>query len=529
MPGKMSPAAEAVAADSLLLDQPKSSAPFSAELAELAAEQHEQVTQKQLRPQKERAPVADAVDEGQVRDRATTERSTVLRPPQGPAAPQAPAAPLAPGAPAAFAGGTDNNTTIPPDTAGAVGPQHVFNPLNNNVWIFNRSGTVVAPVVSLNRFWSGLGVQGDTFDPRAVYDPYDGRYIFATMADATQPTSKLLIAVSTNSDPLQWISHAIQVDNAAQGQVWFDFPSVGFTADKITVQINLFTRAGNQFAGSTIYALDKQSIYNPPHQAPVQRFVLVNKGATHVPAVTYDPAMNDQYLLARWGGNIQGHGYLLVYKLSGNVGLNHATLTQVGFLGTTSTWESFPPNDIGPQSEIPERLSVGDDRLLGVCVRNGRLYCCHSVMLPVGGVTRSAVQWWEIDIANWSVLNVGRIDDPNGAICYSSPSISVNKQNDLLIGHAHFSKTTHPSGAYTLRNSGGQPAPTLVYAPGLNTYFKTFSGTTNRWGDYSHAQVDPSNDRDFWTVQEFAGAQANLWATMWAHIPMAAAATVAVA
>ena len=148
------------------------------------------------------------------------------------------------------------------------------------------------------------------------------------MADAGEPTSRLLIAVSTTNDPTQpFVSHAIQVDDAVQGQTWFDFPSVGFSADKITVQINLFTRNGNQFAGSTVYAIDKQSIYNPPHQAPVQRFILQNKGATQVPAVTYDRTLNDQYLVARWGGNIQGKGFLVAYRLSGNVALGQATLT----------------------------------------------------------------------------------------------------------------------------------------------------------------------------------------------------------
>jgi hypothetical protein len=525
MPARMDPAPEIAATEALLLDQPKASAPFELGISRLAAEVREQFAVKPLRPPKERAPIAEAVDEQQVLDRASAAETVTLRPPPGPGLALAPVAPPAPAAPATFAGGTDNGTSIPPDTAGAAGPNHVFNPLNNNVWIFDRSGKAAATTVSLNRFWSGLGVQGDTFDPRAVFDPFSDRYVFACMADANLPTSRLLIAASTATDPLQWISHAIQVDDAAQGTVWFDFPSVGFTADKITVTVNLYTRGANgQFSGATIYVIDKQSLYNPPHQAPVQRFILKNKGGTHVPAVTYDSGTNDQYLVSRWGGNIQGQGYLLINKISGSVATNQAALTQVGFVGTATTWDSFPPADLGPQSAIPNRVSVGDDRILGACIRNGRLYCCHTVMLPAGNVTRSAVQWWEIDTATQSTV-VGRIDDPSGAICYAAPSIAVNKQNDLLIGHAAFSAATHPSGAYTLRNSGGQPPAPFTFAPGQNSYFKTFSGATNRWGDYSHTQVDPTNDRDFWTAQEFAAAQADTWATMWAHITVPAAPT----
>jgi hypothetical protein len=135
-----------------------------------------------------------------------------------------------------------------------------------------------------------------------------------------------------------------------------------------------------------------------------------------------------------------------------------------------------------------------------------------------GAPTRSGVQWWEIDLANWSVLQVGRIDDPTGAVCCAAPSLSVNAQNDLLIGHAQFSSNIHPSGGYMLRRAGGQPQPSNLFALGQNTYFKTFGGPTNRWGDYSHTQVDPLNDVDFWTVQEFAGGVPDNWATKWAHI-----------
>jgi hypothetical protein len=240
-----------------------------------------------------------------------------------------------------------------------------------------------------------------------------------------------------------------------------------------------------------------------------------------VPAVTYDPAVADQYLVARWGGNIQGQGYVVIYKLAGNVGLGQATFTQVGFVGTASTWAPFPPGDLGKQASIPQLLSVGDDRVLAVCVRNNRLYCCHAVMLPVGGPTRSAVQWWEINMASWSVIQVGRIDDPTGAVCYTAPSVSVNARDDLLIGHAQFSATIHPSGSYAVR-AGGAPIASNTFAPGLNSYFKTFGGTSNRWGDYSHAQVDPADDVNFWTVQEFADQPRDTWATMWTCVPVGA-------
>jgi hypothetical protein len=513
MPARMDPTAALPPGEPLILQQPSRSAPFERVRNEAFAREREERQVKPLRSPKERQPVANEVDASQVLNSAASATMSTVSP-----SPAAPVAAPPPVAPLTFPGGSDNGTTIPPDTAGAVGPNHVLNALNNNVWTFDRTGLQASPTISLNAFWSGLGIQGHTFDPRAVFDPYGRRFIFVTMADAESPTSSLLVAASQTDDPTQgWASHAIPVDDASQGQVWFDFPSVGFTADKITIQINLFTRNANQFAGSTIYAIDKRSLYDPPHQASVQRFTLQSQGATHVPVLTYDPAFADQFVIARWSGNIQGQGYLVCYKISGNVATGQATLSRIGFLTAPQTWDSFPPGDIGPQLAIPQLLSVGDDRILGTCYRDGKLYCCHAVMLPSGGPTRSAIQWWEIDTASWTVLNVGRIEDPAGAVFYASPSMAINGQGDLVIGHAQFSSNVHPSGAFTLRRAGGPVQPPQIFAPGLNSYNKTFGGPTNRWGDYSFTQVDP-NDIDFWTVQEFADATADTWATMWTQI-----------
>jgi hypothetical protein len=45
---------------------------------------------------------------------------------------------------------------------------------------------------------------------------------------------------------------------------------------------------------------------------------------------------------------------------------------------------------------------------------------------------------------------------------------------------------------------------------GNGSYFVTFGGTNNRWGDYSATVIDPLNPNSFWTFQEFVNG-ANNW------------------
>lgn len=120
--------------------------------------------------------------------------------------------------------------------------------------------------------------------------------------------------------------------------------------------------------------------------------------------------------------------------------------------------------------------------------------------------------------SGYLVNALGRVDDPSAATCFAFPTVAVNARGDILMGCAHFTGASHPSAAYVFKPSGGSAQTPVVFAPGLATYLKTGSGATNRWGDYSATQVDPVNDPDFWTVQEYAETPANTWGTMWAHV-----------
>jgi hypothetical protein len=528
--GAMDPNAPMPSGEPFILAPLRPSAPFSGPGSRLTAAAMRALAPvpKPLRPSKERQPRATVVDRQQVRNAPPTPaalRSVVPQPRLAP--PAAPALGIR-----TFKGGQDHGAGIPPDTAGAVGPAHVFNPLNDMVSIFDHMGNSSPGFpIPLDDFWQQLlGTRRSTFDPKVVFDPHEGRFVLVTMADAAMPTSSLYIAVSETADPTgAWVADSFQVDDEAQGQVWLDYPTLGFSSDKVTVQVNMFTRDGNNFADSTIYVFDKRTLYDPPHRAAVQRFVLRKRGGTQVPAVTYDAGISDQFLLSTWTGNVEGGGFLAAYRISGSPVAGRATLTRLGFVTSGgATWDSFPPGGgFAPQQGIPDKVDVGDDRLLSVCLRGGVLYCSHMALLPDGGPNRSAAQWWEIDAATFAVNTLGRVDDPTGSTFFAFPTLAVNARDDLLIGLAQFTAGSHPSAAFVYRPRGGPAQPPQVFAAGLDTYNKTNGGPANRWGDYSATQPDPGNDFDFWTVQEYAEAPADRWGTMWARItvpPVAVAA-----
>ena len=356
------------------------------------------------------------------------------------------------------------------------------------------------------------------FDPKVFYDPYGGRWIFTSCDDARAASSGLLIGVSQTSDPFgMWNLYKIDVD--AANLVWADYPSLGFNKDWIVVQVNMFTHAGS-FDGSNVYVFDKSNLYSGGAGA----FTLFQglTGGTQVPAVTYDSSLSTLYLLQRWNS---ASGVLQLYQITGAVGSE--SLSAVAFVTSPQAWVTSPGSvDFAPQLGSVQKFQNNDARMQSLVYRNGSLWAIHTIFLPAGGApTRASVQWWEITPAG-AITQRGRIDDGTGATFYAFPSIAVNMNDDVLIGYSRFSASQYASANYSFRASADAVntlrADTVLKA-GEAPYYKTFSGTENRWGDYSHTVVDPVNDIDLWTIQEYAATPSggtDRWGTWWGKLDL---------
>ena len=236
--------------------------------------------------------------------------------------------------------------------------------------------------------------------------------------------------------------------------------------------------------------------------------------------ISNDANVDIMYLARSWSS---AWGLLRVSSITGPVG---APVYNAG-IGFPSAvpWDFRGPD--APQLGSTDLIDTGDARIGQPCTyRDGSLWCTHHVFLPAGAPTHSSIQWWKLDPQTSTVVQFGRIDDPSGDTFYAYPSIAVNKYDDVLIGYSRFSADQYASANYAFRY-GSDPAGTLnddtVLKAGEASYYKIFSETMNRWGDYSATVVDPVNDRDLWTIQEYAATPisgSDRWGTWWGMIPV---------
>ena len=174
-----------------------------------------------------------------------------------------------PGPSTSFKGEFLSATSIPPDTMGAVGLNHVVNVTNDRMRIQTREGIELSRV-TLNTFWAGVTIKGATvssFDPKILYDRFNDHWVLVSTFNAQSISSGVGFAVSQTSDPMgTWNRYTAESDpsSTAAGGRWIDYPSIGLDKDKLVVMYNVFNygTAGSGYYGPYIYVLDKIAAYN---------------------------------------------------------------------------------------------------------------------------------------------------------------------------------------------------------------------------------------------------------------------------
>jgi len=434
--------------------------------------------------------------------------------------------PVSPSPADTFMSSPSDNTSIPPDTHGAVDSTYCVSAINDSVVIRLKTGAFVSGMV-LDNFWSSMETHGaGAYDPRIHYDPNYGRWIFVTDCYGETDYSTIFVAVSATGNPTgTWHMYKLVVGGSSG--TWLDFPCVGFNNKWVAVSGNFFTSAGS-FTHDVIYTFNYASMMAG---TAVTTSTLTPTGGSFcvAPALTYDASEPNLYAIEDHNG---GSGQLKLWKISGPVGT--PVLSAVTAVPTSTIhWQQDGNGgaDFAPQLGTTDLIQTNDDRINNLQQRNGMLWCAHNIFLPATGTaTRCSAMWWEIDTTGTPVQN-GIVDDPTNTVFYAFPSIAVNAAGDALMGFAYLSSNLYPSAAYSMHFSTDaldSMRPPFIFRHGQKPYYLTYSGTENRWGDYSGTCIDPVNDTDFWTIQEsvpnYSGGITNCkWDTWWAHVKLCSA------
>lgn len=402
-----------------------------------------------------------------------------------------------------------------PDCMGVAGPNHLMITINGLVIIQRRDGQTISSVLS-DTFWNGLGT--GAFDPRLYYDPFANRWIFSSDLNQSSTNSALLLAVSAGSDPTgRWFRYKIDADPTDTS--WADYPKLGFNNRWVVLQANMEPLPGTaatEANRSHLFVFNKTNLYAG---GPAQfTYISVPPDAIEsydiVPSANYDATLQSMFLLALRpdtnGSWTDFPPVIRIYELHGAFGSEVLTFKTNAI--APITWPPGRGAASGYQLGTPQVIRILEKSLENVIYRNGTLWTVHN-MFPNATNDQSDIQFWQIT-TNGQVLQFGRVEDPSGNNHYGFPSIAVNKYNDVLMAYTRCASNQYISAKYTF-HAGTDPTNTIrgdtILKAGEAPFTIGAPDTYDvlRWGDYTQTVVDPVNDTDFWTLQEYAAADTN--------------------
>ncbi len=380
---------------------------------------------------------------------------------------------------------------IPPDTMGAIGPNHFMETLNGNVSIYRKSDGFRLSSESLDSFFSGSGVSG-VGDPRILFDHHSGRWIVLV----TNFSTRIGLAVSTSSDATgSFFKTNFLAATGSDSGTWVDYPTLGVDENGIYTGAYMVGRAR-----MTNWAIDKAPLIAPtPSLGTVTAWRDLEWSLGNQPAHTYGTP-GSEYIIGK-----STSSSLRIYRV--DPPLTSPTMVDTGTVSVGSF--SQPPD--APALGSGVNIDTVGDRLMMSVYRGGSLWTTHCV----GVSGRAAARWYEINPVSRTVIQSGTVAD--GSLHYYFPSLMVNGLGDVAMGISGSNSGQYVACYYTGRRgtdpAGDMATPQLLKA-GEAAYQLLDGYGRNRWGDYSYTTLDPSDDSTFWTVQEYAETP-DLYSSAW--------------
>jgi hypothetical protein len=443
------------------------------------------------------------------------------------------------GAPIAnFAGMTQPNGWIPPDTVGDVGPSHYVQAVNSSFQVFGKTGTPLTSVIGLPTLFAGLGApcgSSDDGDPIVLYDQWADRWLISEFCLTPDPPHQI-IAISQTGDPTgSYYLYDFVMPNSKMN----DYPHFGVWPDAYYMTDNQFS--GSSWGGAGAFAFDRVKMLAGDATATYIYFdqytIDPNRGG-QLPADAdglIPPPAGAPGIFAEWFADefTGGTDSLHVYEFHADF----ATPASSTFSApTTVPFAAFDGRQPNTRAAIEQpggtNLDAIGDRLMHrLQYRNrgdGNESLVGNFTVNVSGANpttagayQAAPRYFELRrplAGAWTVPEQATYspDAGNGATGINRwmGSAAMNHQGDIALGFSASSTTLNPAIIYAGRlaadpaNQLAQGEATLISGGGYQT------STSSRWGDYSSLNVDPVDDCTFWYTQEYYTVTSNgTWAT----------------
>ncbi len=423
----------------------------------------------------------------------------------------------------------------PPDQALATSSSWVLQGVNTSFAVYNTTGTRQTGWPKKAKNFFGVPNPGSCSssgpflsDPRAFYDPQDGRFWVAILevegafgANTCPEKTLYWIAVSQTNNPngawnVYAFNMALSTTNVA------DFTEFGYDQKAIYFSGNMFSQDGSTYEYAESFSALKSSM---EAGSAVSAYGFTHFTANGVLVDTVQPVENEAssgpaagLLINSFNGNGDGSHDCFSTACSGvvvwavaNPGTSSASIS--GVIASTSKTYINPPSADEPGctaciETIDTRISATPVYQVGsisfaleTAINNGT----QNVPGIFWGLVQPTISGGTITGAS---VNLNGTFDFSGDRAASFPALMQTKTGNLLMVFDTMSSTLDPSIMYATRLTtdigGFEPAKFLkksLVAP-----------TNSRWGDYEATSYDGTATNNVWFSAQYSGSNTD-WAT----------------
>ncbi len=399
----------------------------------------------------------------------------------------------------------------PPDPHAAAGTNQLVAVVNSSIAVFSTiNGELLYQVTAWNFFSAVSPPSTFIFDPKVVYDPFEGRFIILFLCTNDVSQSSYLVAVSKTGDATgEWWLYDLDASMNGSTPVdhWPDYPGLGFDySDAVYITSNQwgFT-SGYQYA--KIRILRKSELYAGSisgwYDFWDMRYHNNEVAFTVKPAVTRSDVGAEYFLSNIWYGS----DYTTYWKIT-DAATDEPVLTRMPKV-VLSAGYAIPPNP--DQAYSQAKLIPLGPMTQDVFCRNGKLYTVFSQSYDWGSGEVCALRLIGID----TETSIPFLDEIWGAdgVHYFYPAIATDYQDKIHLCFSRSSSTTYPGVFYAADYASDNSSYELCGGVG---YYGSGSGNV-RWGDYGSISIDPS-DRSAWLFHEWS-THTHEWSTWIGEIP----------
>jgi len=406
----------------------------------------------------------------------------------------------------------------PPDTGGAVGPNHYVQMVNSSFAIYDKQGNVLRSPVDIGSLWANSAGQDECKanygDPIVVYDALADRWLLSQFAIQGGAVGyHLCVAISKGPNPVTDGFYLY----AFQTPVFPDFPKFG-------VWPNAYFVSTYEEAELGLYALDRTAMLTGAAAATVRSTLpALSAGRTRTRILPADlegrdgpPAGSGNWFVRSVNGALQGGGAdrLEVYEFKVNFAAHTSSVGLVGTLTTTAydieMCGAALPRDCIPQPGTAQKLDPLSNRLMmRLQYRNFGTYETLVTNQTVDvGSDRAGIRWYELRRSGgaWSINRQGTFTVADNIHRWMGSAAS-DRLGNIAIGYSvSAAANVFPGLRYNFVAPTVFQEGTIVAGSGSQT-----GGP--RWGDYSAMTLDPDGCTFWFTSMYFPVTGAGGWQT----------------